>query len=102
MTLREAPYDYDGNLMNQATRWEIQKGHVVMRPNGPFEATLTLDGYSVSRSSSILEWKDESGRKFPMYLSDGIEVLRRASGGIVTGTWIVKKKGTSYGLALAQ
>ncbi|WP_221328991.1 hypothetical protein [Actinoplanes sp. L3-i22] len=108
----EVPYDERGNLLFYV---EGPRGHsyldddvhwvaYTMRPNVAFDATLTLDSMRSGRSAKYLVWRDADGHHFPMFISDLTTMLPLVTVrlGVVSGTWIVRKKGQNFGIALAS
>lgn len=73
-----------------------------MRPNVAFTATLTLDSMRTGRSAKYLVWQDAEGHHYPMFISDLTTMLPSVTvrHGVVAGTWIVRKKGQNFGIAL--
>jgi hypothetical protein len=73
-----------------------------MRPNVAFTATLILDSMRTGRSAKYLVWRDADGHHYPMFISDLTTMLPLVTvrRGVVSGTWIVRKKGQNFGIAL--
>jgi hypothetical protein len=109
-SITEVPYDERGNLLfyvegpnghsylDDDTYWVAYS----MRPNVAFDATLTLDSMRTGRSAKYLVWRDGDGRHYPMFISDLTAMLPLVTvrHGVVSGTWIVRKKGQNFGIAL--
>jgi hypothetical protein len=97
MATTEAPYDPNGNLEHYPTH------RTVWRPNEPFKATLQIETSISGRSAKYLIWVDADGRRWPMFVTDCIDLMRRADvlKGVAEGTWVVRKRGANYGLRLA-
>ncbi len=75
------------------------------RPNVPFKATLTLKRMETGRSAVRFWWHDEAtDTDYPMFGDAIVETLKiqNATGGKVTGEWIVVKKGANYGIELYE
>lgn len=71
------------------------------RENVPFEAILTYIGYSRGRSAADLEFQDDAGHKFQMFMSNFNELLLNTN--IINRKtelirWNFCKKGSNYGL----
>jgi hypothetical protein len=97
----EAPYDEKGNLLEYPTEWI--KGGVTWKKIAPFKTTLWIEGMERGRSAARFIWKDEKGHAYPMFMRDMLDVVKTAtilSGG-VSDTWVVRKSGSNYGVALA-
>lgn len=128
-SVTRAPYDQQGNLQHYPMNgWEytgetetrtyglawgdrsgqtyeyqiIRDVPVDWRPNEPFQATLTLQELARGRSAAYFWWTDQDGHRYPMFMSDMVEVVKLATtvGGVVTDTWIVRKRGQNYGIGL--
>lgn len=100
MPVTEAPYDDKGNLMHSPG--PLIGGVARWRPNDPFECVLTVEEVVTRGRVRHVVWRDADGARFPMFLSDLERMLRAAdlSRGTVRGTWIVRKRGRHYGIAL--
>jgi hypothetical protein len=107
-TLREAPYTTGGSLMHYVAPFKKREGDgVVWLPNDPFHATFSIkrmqSGYSAKYV--LLESPNSNDeREFPMFVTDLIDAvasLPAIYGGILTGRWMVRKRGQNYGVALA-
>lgn len=126
-TVERAPYDQQGNLQHfPQNGWEYT-GEVEIRenlwggsshgtfehrvtrpippewrPNEPFTATMTLQELARGRSAAYFWWTDQVGHRYPMFMSDMVDVVKLATtaGGVVTDTWIVRKRGANYGIGL--
>ncbi|GAA0719330.1 hypothetical protein Drose_05655 [Dactylosporangium roseum] len=101
-SVTDVPYDADGNLLHYADRWQDAQ----WRANEPFLAVMALDGMRSGRSAKYVLLNDSSGRSYPMFVADLLDLLRRSNTGIRDGrteaeTWIVRKRGRNYGVALA-
>lgn len=98
-SVTEVPFDVDGNLLHYADPWMKP----VMRPNEPFKACLEVEGTVSGRSAKYLIWRATDGRRFPMFVADCVDLMRRTdvTMGVVEATWIVRKRGQNYGVALA-
>lgn len=81
-----------------------ERSGVEWRENTPFQATLYIDGTERGRSAARFIWKTADGRRFPMFLTDTVETLRRGveAGGSITALWMVAKRGENYGIRLAD
>lgn len=78
------------------------------RPNDPFHATLQLDSLRSGRSAKYVVWTAANSpsdtRTYPMFVTDLLDVVAAgvAPGGIVSGRWMVRKRGANYGLRLMK
>lgn len=89
------PFDLDGNLREYAGYGETE-----WRENVPFEAVLEVVGYERGRSAVRVIFRDEDLHKYPMFVSDLVEMLKTSMviEGKVAGTWVGTKKGQNYGV----
>lgn len=75
------------------------------RPNEPFEATLTIRALERGRSAARFWFEDEENKVYyPFFGQTLVDMLSVSdmSKGKVTGTWIVVKKGSNYGIEAYQ
>lgn len=105
MPIKQAPFDHEGNLMHHT---EYRPGEntdrIDWRDNAPFSTTLQLTGASRGRSSAYFVWADERGARYPMFVTDIVQLMQRhgvRKGGKVTARWHVVKRGNNHGVALA-
>ncbi|GAA4209550.1 hypothetical protein GCM10022252_76230 [Streptosporangium oxazolinicum] len=103
MPIDKAPYDARGNLQHYpGPSYSAQLGSVPTdwRPNTPFTATLTFRGSQRGRSAAYFLWEDANGRTYPMFLADLGDLILSTTldKGVITGEWIVGKRGKNYGL----
>lgn len=104
MPPQTAPYHFNGNLLHYPERIYHQ-GHFTepeWKPNIPFAAKLYLDSMCRGRSAAYFMWQNEQGIKFPMFMSDMLNVIQKSiiENGWVDGIWQVIKKGQNYGIQL--
>lgn len=93
----------------QIRDWVPVYTEIDWRPNDPFHATFAIDSMRSGRSAKylILTSVESPGdnRTFPMFISDLIDVLVRSGAerrAILSGRWMVSKRGANYGLRLAK
>lgn len=75
------------------------------RPNDPFTATLTIRELDRGRSAARFWFEDEVNQiRYPFFGQTLVDMLTNSvmDHGKVTGTWIVVKKGSNYGIELYQ
>lgn len=98
----EAPYN--GNSLCHYPGWYGQDEVTNWKPNEPFSKMLHLIEMCRGRSAAYFVWCDEDGNKFPMFMSDMYDVVQHAdiNSGRVFARWIVKKRGSNYGIGLAK
>jgi hypothetical protein len=68
------------------------------------DATLTISDMHRGRSAAYFECVDEGGHRFPLFMTDLLEVVRALDirRGTVAGRWVVCKRGQNYGVRLAD
>lgn len=100
MPVTEAPFDADGNLLYDPGPGGA--GVACWRPNDPFQCVLVIEEPETRGRGRYVRWRSYEGTRFPMFLSDLVALLRSTdlTRGTVKGTWIVRKRGLHYGLAL--
>lgn len=111
--VRRAPYR-KGSLMDW-TSYEINSVSTAdppgwgapdeWRDNVPVAMSLKLTGMERGRSAARFVWVNGRDEKFPMFMTDIADLVishghRIGVGGLVRGSWIVKKRGANYGIAL--
>ena len=67
-----------------------------------FEATMKFKQYTKGRSSLRFLLEDEEGGKWSMMAQCVDDFVERSVNGVVTGKWIVCKRGANYGLLLIK
>lgn len=117
--LMQVPFDTRGNLINYVYRgWDQQKRsqthrletrdgvwedlEIVWRDNVPFEDTLTFVGdWSRGRSSvNFMLTSTKTGGTLPAFIVDFAEMVQHMNHGVITGTFVVAKRGQNYGIKL--
>lgn len=101
-SVKEVPYDKSGNLLHYADIRYRARGLEDWRPNFPFQAVLSLAHMKSGYSAKYLVWIDEHGHRFPMFISDTMDLIKNGeiSKGVATGLWIVRKRGQNYGVGI--
>lgn len=101
----KVPFDDKGNLLHYATERYGPSGDNWL-DNQPFQAELEIDSMRSGRSAKYVIWKDRfSDRRFPMFLVDLLELIKLATvsqGRTPNLTWVVRKRGQNFGLALLE
>ena len=98
--LKEAPYDSRGNLMHYPDSY--YRDPPEWRPNDPMELRLTIDGVTSGRSAKYVTWIAANGTRYPMFVSDIVEMFRlgvTVTAGQVQGVFRVRKRGQNFGLS---
>lgn len=93
-----------GSLKTYASEWDISKGDVEFVSNREFTEELEYTGYSRGRSSVTVEFTNQKGQVFSMFISDFNDLLNSKDiiNKRVVGTWTFCKKGQNYGLRLIK
>lgn len=102
---REAPWDEEGCLLHYPRLPYEEKYYNsknIWRPVEQFKATLTYDSFTRGRSAAYFLFKDELGRKQPMFLKEFDSVVHHLVEGTVSGIWTVTKRGQNFGLKLVE
>lgn len=110
------PYDSDGNLMHYAEPDDylggaFWKAHE-WRENKPFRAKMSIDSWARGRSAAYFIFRDQSGKKYPMFMKDFMSMLeyvdiigfKSIKHKVYDGPmifWQCVKRGQNYGLVLA-
>lgn len=88
------------DLVDYVGGWNQDK--IIWLPNEPFMAMLKLEGYTRGRSAAQFKWKHViTGGTMNMFMTDMTDLLQNNTlhcGAILT-TWIIKKRGSNYGIA---
>jgi len=103
MTIKEAPFDGDGNMVSYpGAQWVTRNGRFVnlpkdsMRPVEPFTATMQVIGMETGRSAKRLVLMDvDTGKTYPLFVADIVAILK---GVPITGVWSACKRGQNYGI----
>lgn len=102
-SLKKAPYNGSGNLINYITTYP---GDVPeWRENKPFPTMLVLQGITRGMSAARFRWLDDKGRPFEMFMTDAVDLMRANTslyGGTVDTWWMIVKRGKNYGIRLAD
>lgn len=106
-----ASIDEHGRYSTRQRRddWHRVYNQVGWRPNEPFHATLEIKHMLRGRSAKypILGPANapDDKRTFPMFVADLVDAACTGTiqaGGIISGRWMVSKRGANYGLRLAK
>lgn len=110
--IEKVPFDQRGNLLEyvagRGTAWcagpdgSVGWHPIVWMDNEPVKMTLTLNSMERGRSAARFIWKSEDGRKYPMFMTDMLALIKEhvIDHGKVEAEWIVKKRGQNYGVAV--
>lgn len=94
----QIPFDTEGN------QHSYPRSGSIMKDNFSFEETMTYRGYDRGRSSATILFKDSTGKRYSMFLSDFDDLMEKKglTGKSVHGIWTFCKKGSNYGLKLEK
>ncbi len=107
-SVTRVPFSERGDLLHWVSPTTGQDyGHTTdWRDNEPFTAAMTVGQMYAGRSAKYVDLVDEAGHRYPMFVTDLLDVLATEHGlqGNRTGeqTWMVGKRGQNYGLKLAD
>ena len=92
----EVPVDKNGN-------WMQYPGYdATYVPVDPFYSAMYVDGMYSGRSAKGVILKDETGKKYPMFIADLVKALQNPdmfmSMGTMRGYWAATKRGANYGV----
>ena len=74
-------------------------GRYEWRPNLPFRAVLSYDGYARGRSSAGFVFKDENGHRYWMFMTDIDAAIRAGVQPLeIRGEFEFVKRGQNYGV----
>lgn len=99
---RQIPFDKDGNLLHYAEKNQSYYGAHEWKEVFEFYGTLKVTDYSRGRSAAYFHLKSQDGRRYPMFLTDFMEIIPRIVYGSVTGIWTFAKRGQNFGLILKK
>ena len=92
------PVDDDGNMAEYAH----PRLDYAWLPMEPFDDTMTYVRFEQSRSSSRLILKDVKGRLWSLVRKSFDAFIKNCEDGRVEATWIVVKRGDTYGLTIQR
>lgn len=96
---------YEGPWIRRWNRkteqWEECPPSYVWRPFKEVPLKLRLDRFEQRRAAGIFWWRDEEGKRYPMFAT---EFNRLVSEGylaaVIDGIWSAEKRGANYGISL--
>lgn len=75
----------------------------IWKPNEEIYLRLHYDGYGRGRSSVTFYWKDDSGHRYPMFITDMNDLLKQGAGvSNIYGIFTYVKRGANYGVKLLK
>lgn len=109
---RREVIDFDGHTLMEYTSGSPgdqtharRDDRIDWRPNDPFQATLTIRRLERGRSAARFWFEDEANKTYYPFFGQTLVDMLSVSDmkhGKVSGTWIVVKKGSNYGIELYQ
>lgn len=103
-TVTKAPFSTrDGSLLEYAPNGPDHSDRDIdWRDNEPWKDALQVTTIARGHSAARFVWESADGRKFPMFMIDMLATAQYGIGptGLVSGEWIVVKRGANYGIAL--
>ncbi len=103
----KVPFDERGNQITQIYRWDKPK----LVDNYIFEETLFYDRYEGASSTSVIVWRDRTGKEYRSSLvlldkilsgKDKLDSKKFLAGFSITGKFTFVKRGTAIFLTLAD
>ena len=91
-----------GERWNRKTeQYEECPPSYVWRPFKEVPLKLRLTHFEHRRAAGIFWWKDEEGRKYPMFATEFNGLVEEGKlSGVIDGVWSAQKRGSSYGIEL--
>ena len=92
---------WQGETEGSLLCWDNGSEDTTWIDNHEWEGGLKISGYSRGRSSVRLVLTAHNGRKYEMFMTDSIKMLKEAEKiifGFVYGKWTYVKRGANYGL----
>ena len=89
---------YNGEEVVKGFSYDENKKEV-WKPNEEVELTLHYKGYGRGRSAVTFYWSDDDGHKYPMFIKDVDELLRKDIGtSSIHAIFTYVKRGANYGI----
>ncbi len=105
-SVTRVPFDQSGNLMHWAREGTGYGAAHEWRPNVPFVADLTIAGMESGRSAKYVVLVDGDGRRYSMFVTDLLDVLRTPMGArdgrLGCRRWVVAKRGQNFGVKVVS
>lgn len=82
-------------------QYEDRPPRYVWRPFKEVPLLLRLAYFEHRRAAGIFWWKDEEGRKYPMFAAEFNRLAEEGKlNGVIDGVWSAQKRGANYGIEL--
>lgn len=93
-----------GTLYNYYNGYGWEEENTEWVENRVFENTLTYIDFGRGRSAVTFYFTGKDGERYPMFIKDFDELIRKHSlvNGSVTARWTFVKRGSNYGIKLAE
>lgn len=97
--IKTYPVDEKGNMMEYDGYGSKRSGE---KDIVEFEETMTFKYYTKGRSSLRFILVDSQGREWSMMAQCIDSFVQRSINGVLTGKWIMCKRGQNYGLLIVE
>ena len=97
--IKTYPVDVNGNMLEYDGYGSKPTGE---KDIVEFEETMTLQHYTKGRSSLRFILKDSKGREWSMMSQCIVSFVQRSVNGVLTGKWVMCKRGQNYGLLIVE
>lgn len=82
-------------------QWEDFPPCYVWRPFREVPLTLRLDRFEHRRAAGIFWWRDEEGKRYPMFAAEFNRLVSEGHlAAVIDGRWSAEKRGANYGVRL--
>ena len=96
--------EYDGQVRYQSIYDSQRDRPTVIQPtifpNTPFQDELKFTGFTRGRSAAGATFTNAAGQNFYMFLTDLTSAVPLLEKGVLKGTFLYVKRGTSFGVQL--
>lgn len=93
---RRRVYDGEEVVLKSHGSWGADE---IWKPNAEVELTLKYVNYSRGRSSAKIDWEDQKGHTYPMFMTDMDELFKIGVNTLsVHGIFTFVKRGANYGI----
>jgi len=95
----KVPYDDKGNLLSYEPLW----GSAEFKDPTVWEDTLVIENYERGRSSAIfIACSLDTQKRYPIFMSNFIEMIPLMVNGVITGKFSEVKKGANFGIEIIR
>ena len=96
--IKTYPVDENGNMIDYDVSWKRSGEKDIVE----FEETMAFKYYTKGRSSLRFILIDSQGREWSMMSQCIDSFVQRSVNGVLTGNWIMCKRGSNYGLLIVE